>query len=488
MFQKTVETLAKTATKDLKHFKAIQAHLIKSQHSTFIYNNMIRGYVQTNFPIPAILCYLDMLSYGLIANNYTFPPLIKACNLIVHSLKCTGCLVHAHVVKFGFSDDPFVASALIEFYSSVLDMATARRLFEAVAKRDVVLWTSMVDGYGKVGDVERARVLFDEMPERNVVSWSAMMAAYSGASDFREVLCLFKQMQEACLKPNESVLVSVATACSHLGALAQGQWVHSYAKQKYSLGSNAILATAIVDMYAKCGCIEAALSVFEGIARKDGGAWNAIISGVAMNSDARKSIELFNRMVAVGAQPNETTFVTILTACTHSGLVDKGLTLFNQMETVYNVKPRSEHFACIIDLLARSGMLEDAEKFVEEHMGEFESRDANVWGALVGACRVYRKVEVGNRIWKKLASAGFVDYGIYMSLYNMYKEGGWEIEAKSVRRMLKEMGLKKKVPGCSLIEVNGVVDEFIAGDLSHPKAGDMSETLISLFNTMNFLI
>lgn len=447
-----------------------------------MYNSMIRGHVQLNSPIPAISCYFDMLIYGLGANNYTFPPLIKACTILVSSSKLTGSLVHAHVVKFGFCDDPFVVSAFIEFYSVVHDMGTARLLFDKTPNKDVVMWTAMIDGYGKMGDVENARKLFEEMPERNEISWSAIMAAYSRVSDFKEVLSLFREMQEAGMKPNESVLVSVLTACAHLGAVTQGLWIHSYAK-RYNLDLNPILATALVDMYSKCGCVESALSVFESISNKDAGAWNAMISGVAMNGDARKSLELFNQMATTGTQPTDTTFVAVLTACTHAKMVDEGLKLFEQMGTTYRVEPRLEHYACVVDLLARSGLLEEAEKFIEEKMGGLGRGDANVWGALLGACRIYGNIQIGNRVWKKLTDMGVADFGTRVLSYNIYKEAGWEMEAKKVRKTISEAGMKKK-PGCSVIEVDGKVEEFLAGDLCHPLAQEIYKMLDSFSKIM----
>ncbi|KAL5718799.1 hypothetical protein ACHQM5_011666 [Ranunculus cassubicifolius] len=446
-------------------------HLLSIFHTlthrnTFIYNSMIRSFTHNNSPLPAILYYLDMLNFGLIPNNYTYPPLIKASS-VLEDLS-TWKLVHSHVVKFGYCDDLFVVSSLVELYSRISDMETARRLFDEMPQRDVVLWTVMIDGYGKMGDVENARKLFDEMPQRNVVSWSAMMAGYSRVSDFKQVLCLFGEMQKLGVKPNESVLVTVLTACGNLGALAEGLWVHSYVKQQRKFESNTILGTAITDMFAKCGATDAALLAFDGIKDKDVGAWNAIICGVAMNGDAMRSLELFNKMWTNRAQPNETTFIAILTACTHAGLVDEGLRLFDQMGGLFKLNPRLEHYACIVDLLARAGKLEEAEKFVEERIGGLGEGDANVWGALLGACRTYGNVEVGNRVWKKLAGLGVADSGTYMILYNMYKESGWEMEANQAIRSIKEKGMKKK-PGCSSIEVDGTVDEFIASDLSYHK-------------------
>ncbi|XP_057507709.1 pentatricopeptide repeat-containing protein At5g48910-like [Actinidia eriantha] len=523
MIQKTVKAYTTNTLKSLSrkcktlnHLKQVHAHLLKSPHpqnplaighllsaaaataasfpyacsifqtllirNTFMYNTMIRGYVHAHSPVPAILFYLDMIDSGLAANNFTFPPLIKACSsLLPNYSKKIGRVVHGHVIKLGFLYDRFVGSALVEFYSMNLEMGIARMVFDKMPDRDVVLWTAMVDGYGKVGDVENARAVFDEMPERNVISWSAMMAAYSQVSDFRQVLSLFRQMQEVGIKPNESVLVSALTACAHLGALAQGLWIHSYAK-RHNLESNPILATALVDMYSKCGGVESALSVFEGIPNKDAGAWNAIISGASMNGDARKLLKLFDKMITAGTQPTETTFVALLTVCTHARLVQEGLKLFKQMDT-YGVKRKFEHYACVVDLLARAGMLKEAEKFIEEEIGGIEKADANVWGALLGACRTYGNVEIGNRVWKKLASMGVSDCGVHVLSYNIFREAGWELEAKRVRRFILEEGMKKK-PGCSVIEVNGVVEEFLAGDLSHTQSQQMCELLDSLSNML----
>lgn len=438
-------------------------------------------------PFSAVLCYIHMLRDGLSANNYTFPPLMKAALMLFPQrdldLKCLiGHLVHGHVVKVGVSTDMFVGSAMVEFYSTVTDMGSARKLFDEMSVKDVVLFTTMVDGYGKVGDVENATKVFEEMPERNSVSWSAIMAAFSRVSDFREVLRLFRRMQDHNIRPNESSLVTALTACAHLGALLQGLWIHTYAK-RHKYDSNPILATSLVDMYSRCGYMKAALLVFKDIPIKDVGAWNSIICGFAMNGNPRKSLELFNNMCSSGIYPNETAFITILTACTHAKLVNEGLKLFDQMSTIYRVVPKLEHYSCVVDLLARSGMVEEAEEFIEETMGGFDRVDANVWGALLGACRVYGRVDIGNRVSKKLASMGVKDVGAHVLSYSIYKEAGWETEAKHSRRLIEDLSLKKK-PGCSMVEVDGVIEEFLAGDLSHHKALEMCTILNSWSNML----
>ncbi|GMH04513.1 hypothetical protein Nepgr_006353 [Nepenthes gracilis] len=289
-------------------------------------------------------------------------------------------------------------------------------------------------------------------------------------------------MQEEDMRPNESGLVSALTACAHLGALIQGLWIHSYAK-RCNYDSNSILATSLVDMYSKCGCADVALSVFDKIPLKDAGAWNAIILGVAMNGDVTKSLELFNQMASSGIRPTETTFIAILTACTHAKSVQEGLKLFEEMDTVYGVKPQLEHHACVVDLLARAGLVEEAEKFIEEKIGGLQKWDANIWGSLLNSCRIYGKVEIGNRIWRKLANMRVADCGAHVLSYNIFKEAGWEMEAKSVKRLISESGMKKK-PGCSMIEINGAIEEFLAGDLSHPNASEICKILDSWSNML----
>ncbi|CAJ1975466.1 unnamed protein product [Sphenostylis stenocarpa] len=417
--------------------RSIFRHL--THRNTFMYNTMIRGYLQARSPLLYVSCYfghnLSMLQNGIAINNYTFPPLVKACIALLPSSNVIGRWVHDHVVKFGFRDDPYVVSAFIELYSVSREVENARVLFDKTTMKDVVLGTAMVDGYGKMGSVEKAREVFEQMPHRNSVSCSAMMAAYSRVGDFKEVLALFEEMQNEGTKPNESVLVTVLTARANLGALAQGMWVHSYAK-RFQLDSNPIFATAL-----------------------DAGAWNAMISGVALNGDAEKSLELFCQMAASGTKPNETTFVAVLTACTHAKMIQQGLWLFEEMSSSYGVSPKMEHYACVVDLLSRAGMVEEAENFLQK-MGGLAASDANVWGALLNACRIHKNIHVANRVWKKLLDMGIADCGTHVLTYNIYREAGWEAEAKKVRSRIEEIGMKKK-PGCSIIEVDNEVKSFL---------------------------
>ncbi|EPS71178.1 hypothetical protein M569_03581, partial [Genlisea aurea] len=366
-----------------------------NRRSTFLYNTVIQCCIQRHRPSQGISFYKDMVREGLIKNNFTFTPLVKACGLISPEYRyCTGLSVHAHIAKLGFHQDLFIASALIQFYSLVLDMKTADELFDEITARDIVLWTCMIDGYGKLEQVEKAQQLFDEMPQRNSVSWSAIMAAHSRVGDYAAVLRLFRRMEASGISPNESSLVTAVSACARLGSISQGLRIHSYA-EKLNHASNPILATALVDMYSKCGSAEMASRAFDEMIVKDSGAWNAIISGLATNGESRRSLQLFDEMTSSGVRPTETTLTAVLTACAHSGSIREGLRLFETARSTYGIEPNAEHYACVVDLLARSGAVEEAEGIAEAIAGSGD--DGDVWGAILGACRVHGKVEVGDR-------------------------------------------------------------------------------------------
>ncbi|KAF3785559.1 Pentatricopeptide repeat-containing protein [Nymphaea thermarum] len=445
----------------------------------FMANTIIRGHSQSDNPHVAVLVYTDLLKQGGQGNNFTFPPLIKACVRSDLAGKL-GRQVHAHVVVSGAVNDSdvFVRSALVQMYSSNLDMATARKLFDGSSARDVVLWTAMIDGYARNNEIVAARQLFDEMPERTTVSWSAMIAGYVRVGMFMEALELFQRMQFVGTEPNESIVVSVLSACAHLGALAQGRWLHAYIA-RMGMEPNVFIGTALIDMYSKCGCIDQALLVFEGMLEKDVKSWNCIITALAMNGDARRALEFFSDMQKLGVRPNNVTFIAVLSSCAHAGLVEDGCHCFDLMVNVYQIDAKPEHYACMVDLLGRAGYVHEAEKFANASA----QPDINIWGALLGACRIHGKVEIGDRIRKRMAQFGMNDCGSRVLLYNLYKSAGWLADASSVRKSIDDKGLTK-VPGCSFIEVNGKIQEFLAGNSLHPCSTETLEMLEIMARTL----
>uniref|UniRef100_A0A0E0CLU6 DYW domain-containing protein n=3 Tax=Oryza meridionalis TaxID=40149 RepID=A0A0E0CLU6_9ORYZ len=376
------------------------------------------------------------------------------------------CLAHAQAFKCGALGHPVVTNSLLKLYCSLGLHDRARRVLDSGgAALDVVSWNTMVSGYGKGGDLGAAREVFAGMPERNLVSWSAMVDACVRAGEFGEALWVFDRMMGEKFRPDVVVLVSVLKACAHLGAVERGRWVHRYLETGRFGGrrGNVMLETALVDMYCKCGCMEEAWQVFDGVQRGDVVLWNAMIGGLAMNGYGERALELFRRMLQKGFMPNESTFIAVLCACTHTGRVDEGKRIFKSMQD-YGIKPQREHYGCLADLLGRAGNVEEAEALLLDMPME---PHASQWGALMSSCQMHNDINVGERVGKRLIELEPYDGGRYVVLFNLYAVNGrWE-EARTIRQMMEERGAKKET-GLSFIEWNGLVHEFISGDTRHP--------------------
>lgn len=342
-------------------------------------------------------------------------------------------------------------------------MGDAHKLFDDCPHPDVVTWSAMVNGYVKCGQIGVARELFDEMPDRNAVSWSTMITAYAGVGMFREALDAFNDMQVAGVEPNHAGVVGALSACGFLGALNQGKWIHAFVERN-GKELDRILGTALIDMYAKCGCIDNADQVFDKMTEKDVFAYTAMISAFSNHGKSEKAIKIFARMEEEGVKPNEVTFICVLSACGRLGLVEKGKYFFESMGRVYGIEPGVEHYGCLVDLLARAGLIEEARRLIREMSIE---PDSYVLGALLNACRVHGEVDVGKEIVESLVEMGLDHSGVHVLLSNMYASSfKWE-DVRKVRRVMEENKVRKE-PGCSMIEVDGVACEFVAGDRSHP--------------------
>ncbi|XP_066318614.1 pentatricopeptide repeat-containing protein At2g29760, chloroplastic-like [Miscanthus floridulus] len=377
-------------------------------------------------------------------------------------------LAHAQALKCGALAHPVVTNCLLKLYCALGMLPDARRVFDTSGPTalDAVPWNTMVSGYGKCGNLEAARDVFVRMPDRGLVSWSAMIDACVRAGEFSEALRVFDQMKGNGFRPDTVVLVSVLKACAHLGALERGRWVHRFLKAE-GLGGrpgNVMLETALVDMYCKCGCMNESWWVFDGVQSHDVVLWNAMIGGLAMNGHGKRALELFRRMLDKGFVPNESTFVVVLCACTHTGRVDEGKDVFRSMRD-HGIEPRREHYGCLADLLGRAGLLEEAEAVLLDMPMEPQ---ASQWGALMSSCLLHNNVGVGERVGKKLIELEPDDGGRYVVLFNLYAVNGlWE-DAKALRKMMEERGAKKET-GLSFIEWNGLVHEFRSGDTRHPQ-------------------
>ncbi|XWS14294.1 hypothetical protein CRYUN_Cryun36dG0110100 [Craigia yunnanensis] len=436
------------------------------QPDTFIYNTLMRGYLQGQEPAHCILLYLQMLQDSVFPNKFTFPCLIRACS--IHNAVEEGTQIHAHVFKFGFAADGFCLNNLIYMYVNFRDLENARRVFEKMPRRDVVSWTTLISGYAQLGLVHGAFEIFELMPERNSVSWNAMIAAYVQSNRFHEAFALFNRMRVEKVVLDKFVAASMLSACTGLGALEQGKWIHGYI-QNSGIELDAKLATTIIDMYCKCGCLEKAYETFKGLTCKGISSWNCMIGGFAMHGKGGAAIALFKEMEKEGVVPDNITFVNILSACAHSGLVEEGRYYFLYMNEAHGIEHRMEHYGCMVDLLGRAGLLDEAKKLIDEMP---MSPDVGVLGALFGACRIHGNIELGEQVGNRVIELEPENSGRYVLLANLYANAArWE-EVANVRRMMNERGVKK-VPGFSVIELEGVVNEFIAGGRAHPETKEI---------------
>ncbi|KAK7337350.1 hypothetical protein VNO77_17917 [Canavalia gladiata] len=428
----------------------------------FIYNALIRGCSTSENPENSFHYYIKAQRLGLSPDNITHPFLVKACAQLESA--AMGMQAHGQIIKHGFEQDCYVQNSLVHMYATVEDINAARRIFQRIHRFDIVSWTCMIAGYHKRGDVKSAGELFDRMPEKNLVTWSTMISGYARNSCFDKAVELFEVLQAEGVVANETVMVGVISSCAHLGALAMGEKAHEYVMRN-NLTLNMILGTALVDMYARCGNVEKAVQVFEELPEKDALCWTVLIAGFAMYGYAKKALEYFSEMVKTRMVPRDITFTAVLTACSHGGLVERGMEIFKSMKRDHGVEPRLEHYGCMVDLLGRAGKLSEAEKFVLEMP---VTPNAPIWGALLGACRIHRNVEVGERVGKILIQMRPEHSGYYVLLSNIYARTNKWKDVSIMRQMMKEKGVRKP-PGYSLIEIDGKVHEFTNGDKTHPE-------------------
>ncbi|KAJ1262815.1 hypothetical protein BS78_09G138500 [Paspalum vaginatum] len=426
------------------------------------WNTLIGGYVRRGLPKEAI-----ELFWRMVEENTAVRP--DEVTMIGAVLGCAqmgdlqlGKRLHEFLEGNGVRCTVRLMNTVMDMYVKCGSLELAKSVFERIDTRTVVSWTTMIVGHARLGLMEDARRLFDEMPERDVFPWNALMAGYVQSKKGKEAIALFHEMQEARVDPNEITMVNLLSACSQLGALEIGMWVHHYI-DKHHLYLSLALGTSLVDMYAKCGSIKKAIRVFKEIPDKNALTWTAMICGLANHGHAVEAIEYFQRMINLGLQPDEITFIGVLSACCHAGLVEEGRQFFSLMHAKYHLERKMKHYSCMIDLLGRAGHLDEAEQLVNTMPMD---PDAVVWGALFFACRMHGNITLGEKAAMKLVELDPGDSGIYVLLANMYAEANMRKKADKVRVMMRHLGVEK-VPGCSFIELNGVVHEFIVKDKSH---------------------
>ncbi|GMH20041.1 hypothetical protein Nepgr_021882 [Nepenthes gracilis] len=532
-----------------------------------LHNVFIAAYSRLCLNTEAIDMFVMMHRKNSLIGSFTIPPVVKSCSaLLVIEL---GKQIHSLAIHYGFGSNLFVQTAFMDFYAKSGDLDSARIVFDGISVKDPISYNCLISAYSKTGDVSAARRLFDGMTERTVVSWNSMISCYAHNGDHHEAILMFERMQvekycpneftlvillsicaklgdlemglkvkkfiddtnafpnmivatalmemfvkcgavdEArqefdrmnkrdivtwgamiagyaqngrpsdalelfeCMKheqirPNDVTIASVLTACAQLGSAEAGERIGSYIESE-GFNSNVYVASALLSMYSRCGNIKKAQQVFDKMLEKDIVSWNSMITGLAFNGYAIDAINLFEQMKETEVKPNDITFVALLTACTHVGLIDLGLEFFDRMLSVHDIVPKVEHYACIVDLFCRCGKLNEAFDFILEMKVE---PNVVIWGTLLSACRIHSNVELAEIAVKKLQVLEPENSGNYVLLSNLYANSGRWQDALRVRSLMRDEKVQKTA-AYSWIELEDGVHKFLVSDSSHSKSDEI---------------
>lgn len=380
--------------------------------------------------------------------------------------------IHGFVVKGGYEDYLFVKNALIGTYGKHRHLGDAHKVFLEIKNKNMVSWNALISSYAESGLCEEAYATFLQMeksgsdgqsPVRpNVISWSAVIGGFACKGHGEKSLELFRQMQLAKVMANCVTISSVLSVCAELAALNLGRELHGFAVRNLMV-DNILVGNGLINMYMKCGDFREGHLVFDNIKGRDLISWNSLIGGYGMHGLGENALRTFDEMIRAGMKPDNITFVAILSACSHAGLVAAGRNLFDKMVREFRIEPNVEHYACMVDLLGRAGLLKEATDIVRNMPIE---PNEYVWGALLNSCRMYRHTDIVEETASQILSLKSKITGSFMLLSNIYAANGrWDDSAR-VRVSARTKGLKK-IPGQSWIEVRKKVYTFSAGNLVH---------------------
>lgn len=510
---------------NLEYARSVFDHM--QEPNLISWNLIIKCHVENQRSNDAIILFYEMI-HDILPDSFTLPCVIKGCTRL-NAIQ-EGQQIHGLAMKIGFGLDKFVQSSLVSMYSKLGEMDLAQKLFDGMDDKDLVswnclidgyarngnvevamklfneiperdgfTWTALVDGLSKFGKVEIAREIFDQMPNKNLVSWNAMINGYmkSGKSDlalqlfhqmpmrnliswnsmiagyelngkYLKALQFFVALFDEGLIPNDATILSALSAVSGFSVLSNGKWIHSF-MLKHGFELDGVLGTSLIEMYSKCGSIESALAVFEAIAKKKLGHWTSIIVGLGMHGLAEKALQLFEEMHKTGLKPHAITFIGVLNACSHAGLVDEGRHFFHLMKNEYKIEHTIEHYGCFVDILCRAGHLEEAKNIIQS----MPMRPNKViWMSLLAGSKNHGNFEIGEYAAHNLIEVDPDVTGCYIMLSNMYAAAGKWDKVSHVREMMKKRGLRKDA-GSSFIEHRGEFHRFIVADKSHPQTEEI---------------
>ncbi|KAK9162375.1 hypothetical protein Syun_003277 [Stephania yunnanensis] len=399
------------------------------------WTTIIATYVQMGQENYAIQTFLQMRKSGVIPNEFTLAAVISGCANLGEIE--WGEQLHGHVLHMGLADSLSVANAIVVLYSKCERLDSSSMLFHGMTRRDVITWSTIIVGYSQAGHCD-------------------------------EAFQFFSRMRREGPKPNEVTLASLLSACGNVAILEQGKQLHALVLS-LGLDEDVLINSALINMYSKCGSIVEALRIFDATGNEEIVSWTAMINGFAEHGHSKEAIDLFEKMTRIGLQPDYVTFIGVLSACSHAGLVDLGYYYFNLMSSKYKIKPGKEHYGCMVDLLCRAGRLRDAEQMI---LSMPFKQDDVVWSMLLRACRVQGDAECGRRTAKRILELEPNCAGTHITLCNIYSAEGMWRDAAEVRKLMRSKGVMKE-PGWSWIKVKDHVSKFVADDRLHPQSEDI---------------
>lgn len=427
-------------------YDALKTFELLSDKNAITWSAMITGYAQSGDSSKSLELFKHMHFSGLMPSEFTLVGVLNACsdsNALVE-----GKQVHAYSLKLGYETQIFILTALVDMYAKCSSIADARKGFDYLQEPDIVLWTSMISGCAQNGEYE-------------------------------EALSLYSRMKLKGILPNELTIASLLKACSALASLELGKQIHARAF-KHGFSREIPIGSALSTMYAKCGSLDDGHLVFRRMPKRDVVAWNSMISGLSQNGCGDEALKLFNQMREEGTKPDYVTFVNILSACSHMGLVHEGWTYFKMMLDEFGLTPRVEHCACMVDILSRAGKLYEAKEFIES--ATIDNKMC-LWRVLLGACKNYRNYELGAYAGERLIELGSKESSAYVLLSSIYSALNRREDVERVRKIMKIQGISKE-PGCSWIEIKSQVHVFVVGDQLHPQVKEIREAVRSLSKEM----
>ncbi|KAJ6802537.1 putative pentatricopeptide repeat-containing protein, chloroplastic [Iris pallida] len=421
-------------------------------------------------------------------NHITILTLLSACADFPSSPSSLplGLSLHARLLKLPSTLPPArshvaLSTALVDMYAKNSLPSLARQLFDRIPHKNSFSFNTMLAGHMRNRQVPLALSLFQRMPLtlRDSISWTAIVDGLVKNGFLLEALHQFQQMQTSAapIQPDYVLLVALVSACAGLGALNQGMWFHRYSMARPELSSSVRLVNSLIDMYSRCGRPDLAHQVFAGV---QGGnrtrvTWNSMIVGFAVNGCSAEALRHFAMMEDAGFEPDGVSYTGALTACSHAGLVEEGLRFYEIMRRDGKVVPRIEHYGCVVDLLARAGRLEEAMGVVESMMLVMRPNNV-VLGSLLAACRVRGDVGLAEKLMGYMVDLEPESDSNYVLLSNIYASAGEWDGAGKVRGVMKSLGVRKR-PGFSMVEIDGALHEFVAGDRGHLQTGSIYDML-----------